>query len=141
VPGDYQGGSIMANARISGLILGVGLALILAAGPALAVDEQRLQRFFALMDSDGDKQVSRPEFQAGKGAVFLALDADGSMTLTQNEVRLSPDGLKLLAGADGSVDGEEFLDAEIASFDVIDANDDHQIDFAELSAHVAKYSR
>jgi hypothetical protein len=130
----------MVNARTSGLVLGFGFALLLAAGPALAVDEQRLQRFFTLMDSDGDKLVSRPEFQAGKGAVFLALDTDGSMSLTQNEVRLSPDGLKLLAGADGSVDGEEFLDAEIASFDVIDANQDHQIDFAELKAHVAKYS-
>jgi hypothetical protein len=138
--GDQPRGSIMMNARTSGLCLGVGLALVLAAGPSSAIDEQRLQRFFTLMDSDGDKQVSRPEFQAGKGAVFLALDEDGSMTLTQNEVRLSPQGLKLLAGADGSVDGEEFLDAEIASFDVIDANRDHQIDFAELSAHVAKYS-
>lgn len=138
--GDQLGGSIMMNARTSGLCLGLRLVLIVAAGPALAVEEPRLQRFFTLMDSDGDGQVSRPEFQAGKGAVFLALDADGSMTLTQNEVRLSPDGLKLLAGADGSVDGEEFLDAEIASFDMIDANQDHQIDFAELSAHVAKYS-
>ena len=130
----------MVTVRTSGLVLGFGSALLLAAWPALAVDEQRLQRFFTLMDTDGDKQVSRPEFQAGKGAVFLALDADGSMTLTQDEIRLSPEGLKLLAGGDGSVDGEEFLDAEIASFDAIDTNQDHQIDFAELSAHVAKYS-
>ncbi len=128
----------MTGARIAGLILGMLPALW--AGPALAVDEQRLQRFFTLMDADGDGQVSRPEFQAGKGAVFLAIDQDGSMTLTQDEMRLSPAGFKLLAGDDGVVDGEEFIAADIASFEAIDRNQDHQIDFAELRDYVAKYS-
>jgi hypothetical protein len=130
----------MAGARIAGLILGLGVLPVLWAGPALAVDEQRLQRFFTLMDADGDGQISRPEFQAGKGAVFLAIDQDGSMTLTQNEMRLSPDGFKLLAGDDGVVDGEEFIGADVASFEAIDSNQDHQIDFAELRDYVAKYS-
>ncbi len=129
----------MTQARISGLLLGTVLVSLLG-GPALAVDEARLQRLFAIMDTDGDEQISRPEFQAGRGAVFLALDTDGSMTLTQNEVRITPESLKLLAGADGSVDGEEFLEAEIGRFDVIDQNQDHYLDFAELAAHVAKYS-
>ena len=129
----------MTQARISGLLLGTVLVSLLG-GPALAVDEARLQRLFAIMDTDGDEQISRPEFQAGRGAVFLALDADGSMTLTQNEVRITPESLKLLAGADGSVDGEEFLEAEIGRFDVIDQNQDHYLDFAELAAHVSKYS-
>jgi len=128
----------MTGARIAGLILGMLPALW--AGPALAVDEQRLQRFFTLMDADGDGQVSRPEFQAGKGAVFLAMDQDGSMTLTQDEMRLSPAGFKLLAGDDGVVDGQEFIAADIASFDAIDRNQDLQIDFAELRDYVAKYS-
>lgn len=128
----------MTCARIAGLFLGV--LSVLAAGPAFAVDEQRLQRFFTLMDADGDGQVSRPEFQSGKGAVFLAIDQDGSMTLTQDEMRLSPEGFKLLAGDDDVVDGEEFIAADIASFDAIDHNQDHQIDFAELRDYVAKYS-
>lgn len=128
----------MTCARIAGLFLGV--LSVLAAGPALAVDEERLQRFFTLMDADGDGQVSRPEFQSGKGAVFLAIDQDGSMTLTQDEMRLSPEGFKLLAGDDDVVDGEEFIAADIASFDAIDHNQDHQIDFAELRDYVAKYS-
>ena len=110
------------------------------AGPALAVDEQRLQRFFTLMDADGDGQISRPEFQAGKGAVFLAIDQDGSMTLSQDEMRLTPEGFKLLAGADGVVDGEEFIAAEATSFDAIDKGQDHRIDFTELSAYVGQYS-
>ncbi len=130
----------MTGARIAGLILGLGMLPALWAGPALAVDEQRLQRFFTLMDADGDGQVSRPEFQAGKGAVFLAMDQDGSMTLTQDEMRLSPAGFKLLAGDDGVVDGQEFIAADIASFDAIDRNQDLQIDFAELRDYVAKYS-
>jgi len=131
---------MVMSERIAGLILGLGFICVLATGPALAVDEQRLKRFFALMDVDGDRLISRPEFQAEKGAVFLAIDRDGSMTLSQDEMRLSPDGFKLLAGADGVVDGEEFITAESASFDPIDASHDHQIDFAELTAYVAKYS-
>ena len=129
----------MRNARI-GAALVLGVLCVMLAGPALAVDEARLQRFFTLMDADGDGQVSRPEFQFAKGAVFLAIDEDGSMTLTQGEMRLSPDGFKLLAGDDGIVDGEEFIAAEIASFYAIDKNQNHLIDLAELTAYIAKYS-
>ena len=93
------------------------------------------------MDADGDGLVSRPEFQAGKGAVFLAIDEDGSMTLSQNEMRLTPEAFKQLAGDDGVVDGEEFIATDVASFDAIDKNQDHQIDLAELIAYIAKYSR
>ncbi len=128
----------MKNVQIGGLVLGA--LCILSAAPALAVDEARLQRFFAMMDADGDKLVSRPEFQAGKGVVFLAIDEDGSMTLSQNEMRLTPEGFKQLAGDDGVVDGEEFIAAEVASFDAIDKDQDHQIALAELVAYITKYA-
>jgi Ca2+-binding EF-hand superfamily protein len=130
----------MTNARIGGSCLIVGALCALLAEPALAVDEARLQRFFTLMDTDGDGLVSRPEFQAGKGAVFLAIDEDGSMTLSQNEMRLTPEAFKQLAGDDGVVDGEEFIATDVASFDAIDKNKDHQIDLAELVAYMANYS-
>jgi hypothetical protein len=128
----------MKNTRIAGLI--VGALCILSSAPALAVDEARLQRFFAMMDADGDKLVSRPEFQAGKGAVFLAIDADGSMTLSQDEMRLTPEAFKQLAGDDNVVDGEEFIATDVASFDAIDKDQDHQIGLAELVAYMADYS-
>ena len=131
-------GWIMKNTWIGGLI--VGALCVLSAVPALAVDEARLQRFFTMMDADGDKLVSRPEFQSGKGVVFLAIDEDGSMTLSQNEMRLTPDAFKQLAGDDGLVDGEEFIAADIASFDAIDKNQDHQIDPAELIDYISQYS-
>lgn len=127
-------------AQIARLFLGLGVLSTAMVSPALALDEQRLQRFFTLMDADGDGYISRPEFQAGKGAVFLAIDEDGSMTLTQNEMRLSPEGFKMLAGDDGVVDGQEFVAADVASFEKIDRNQDHQIDFAELRDYIAKYS-
>ena len=127
----------MKHACVGGLLAGL---VVMLASPALAADEQRLQRFFTLMDADGDGRISRPEFQAGKGAVFLAIDQDGSMTLSQDEMRLTPEGFKLLAGADGVVDGEEFIAAEVASFEAIDKNEDRQIDFAELSGYVGQYS-
>jgi len=130
----------MTNAQIGGSCRIVGALCALLAGPALAVDEARLQRFFTLMDADGDGLVSRPEFQAGKGAVFLAIDEDGSMTLSQNEMRLTPEGFKQLAGDDGVVDGEEFIATDVASFDAIDKNQDHQIALAELVAYIVDYS-
>jgi hypothetical protein len=130
----------MHRARIELALLGLGVFLAASPDAAMAVDEARLQRFFTLMDMDGDGSVSRPEFQAGKGAVFLAMDGNGSMTLTPDEMRLSPEGFGLLAGDDGAVDGEEFIAAEVASFDAIDKNQDHRLDFAELRAYVAKYS-
>lgn len=130
----------MKNTQMGRVSLIIGALFASLAGPALAVDEARLQRFFTLMDADGDGQVSRPEFQAGKGAVFLAIDEDGSMTLSQNEMRLTPEAFKQLAGDDGVVDGEEFIATDVASFDAIDKSKDHQIDLAELVAYVASYS-
>ena len=128
----------MNKASWSGLV--AGTIAVLLAMPALAVDEARLQRFFTLMDADGDGQVSRPEFQFGKGAVFLAIDEDGSMTLSQDEMRLTPEAFKQLAGDDGVVDGEEFIAAEVASFYAIDKNQNHLIDVAELTAYIAQFS-
>ena len=130
----------MKNAWIgTSCLLAAALSASLAM-PALAVDEARMQRFLALMDADGDGQVSRPEFQAGKGAVFLAIDEDGSMTLSQDEMRLTPEAFKHLAGDDGVVDGEEFIAADVASFDAIDKNKDHQIALADLVAYIAQFS-
>ena len=123
----------------AGLLWG-GSLILAAASPALSQDEARLQKFFAIMDGDGDGHISRPEFQAGKGAVFLAMDEDGSMTLTADEMRLSLDAFKLLAGQDGLIDGQEFVATDVTSFEAIDANKDNQLDFAELRDYVAKYA-
>jgi hypothetical protein len=130
----------MKHARIGKSCLIASALCAVLAGQALAVDTARLQRFFTLMDADGDGQLSRPEFQFGKGAVFLAIDEDGSMTLSQNEMRLTAESFKQLAGDDGVVNGEEFIAAEIASFYPIDKNQNHLIDLAELTAYIAKYS-
>ena len=119
-----------------------------AAAPAAAqgsgdgtviVDDRRLLRFFGLMDEDGNGSISRPEFQSGKGSVFMAMDTDGSMALTPNETRLKPEAFALLAGGDGMVDSEEFLSAEIAQFEKIDANGDREITYPELRDYMAKY--
>lgn len=130
----------MIGARTSGLFLAFAVALIASAGVAHALDETRLKRFFSLMDLDGDQLISRPEFQSGKGVVFLTMDQNGSMTLTPDEMRLTPEAFKMLAGDDGVVDGEEFIASDMASFEAIDSNKDHEIDFAELKAYIAKYS-
>lgn len=106
---------------------------------APVVDDRRLLRFFGLMDQDQNGTVSRPEFQTGKGMVFMAIDADDSQTLTQNEMRLTPEAFAALAGADGVIDGEEFQNSELASFAAIDADKNLEITYDELRAYIAQY--
>ena len=106
---------------------------------APVVDDRRLLRFFGLMDQDQNGTISRPEFETGKGMVFMSIDADDSQTLTQNEMRLSPDAFKALAGADGVVDGQEFQNANLAGFEAIDADKNLEITYDELRAYIAKY--
>ena len=62
-----------------GMLCAAALAMAVTQA-ALAQDEARLHKFFGLMDSDDNDRISRPEFQSGKGAVFLAIDADGKIS-------------------------------------------------------------
>lgn len=130
----------MTCASKAALLLSVGIGLTAAGAPALANDDVRLRRFFSVMDLDGSQEISRSEFRSGKSVVFLTLDLNGNMTLEPDEMRMSADGFKLLAGQDGVVDGEEFIGSEVGSFDAVDKNRDEQIDYAELSEYIAKYS-
>jgi Ca2+-binding EF-hand superfamily protein len=103
------------------------------------VDDRRLLRFFGLMDQDQNGTISRPEFETGKGMVFMSIDNDDSQTLTQNEMRLTPEAFKTLAGADGVVDGQEFQNTKIASFEAMDADKNLEITYDELREYIAKY--
>ena len=129
----------MMFANAARLLSGLALSVILASS-ASALDEQRISKFFSLMDADDNGSISRPEFQRGKGVVFLAIDEDGSMGITRNETRLTPEAFKMLAGDDDIIDGEEFIAADAASFEAIDKNQDHAISPRELFDYVAKYS-
>lgn len=122
------------------LLLSAGIGLTSAGATALASDDVRLRRLFSVMDLDGSQEISRSEFRSGKSVVFLTIDLNGNMTLEPDEMRMSPDGFKLLAGEDGVVDGEEFIGSEIGSFDAVDKDKDDQMDYAELSEYIAKYS-
>jgi hypothetical protein len=122
------------------LLLSIGIGFTAGDVPAAANDDVRLRRFFSVMDLDGSQEISRSELRSGKGVVFLTLDLNGNMTLEPDEMRMSPDSFKLLAGEDGVVDGEEFIESEIGSFDAVDRNKDDRIDYTELSEYIARYS-
>jgi hypothetical protein len=106
---------------------------------APVVDDRRLLRFFGLMDQDQNGSVSRPEFETGKGMVFMAMDADENQMLTQNEMRLTPEAFGALAGSDGSIDGAEFQNSNIGRFEDIDADGNLELTYEELRAYVAEY--
>jgi Ca2+-binding EF-hand superfamily protein len=110
-----------------------------AAAPDNPVDDARLQGYFKTMDQDGDGLVSRPEFESGRGAVFLAIDRNNSMSLTSDEMHLTPEAFAKLAGDDGVVMPDEFVDTDVASFDKIDASRDNQISYDELRAFVLRF--
>src|SRR5262249_11398212 len=106
---------------------------------APVVDDRRLLRFFGLMDQDQNGSVSRPEFETGKGMVFMSMDANEDQMLTQNEMRLTPEAFAALAGADGKIDGEEFQSSNIGRFEDIDSDGNLELTYEELRAYVAKY--
>ncbi len=106
---------------------------------APVVDDRRLLRFFGLMDQDQNGTISRPEFETGKGMVFMSIDTDDSQTLTPNEMRLTPEAFAALAGADGVVDGQEFQNSKLAGFEAIDADKNLEITYDELRAYIAQY--
>jgi len=110
-----------------------------AAAPENPIDDARLRGYFKTMDQDGDGLISRPEFQSGRGAVFLAIDRNNSMSLTSDEMHLTPEAFSKLAGEDGIVMPEEFVDADVASFDEIDASRDNQISYDELRGFVLRF--
>ncbi len=106
-----------------------------------SVEEARLQRFFLIMDTDHDLSLSRPEFEARKGVVFMAIDEDNSFTLTEDEMRLTHEAFMKVAGPDGAINGQEFISAEETSFEAIDANRDHAIKYPELLDYVSGFSK
>jgi hypothetical protein len=110
-----------------------------AAAPENPIDDTRLQGYFRTMDQDGDGLISRPEFQSGRGAVFLAIDRNNSMSLTSDEMRLTPEAFSKLAGEDGVVMPEEFVNADVAPFDEIDASRDNEISYDELRSFVLRF--
>lgn len=109
------------------------------AAPANPVDDTRLRDYFKTMDSDGDGFISRPEFEAERGAVFLAIDRNGSMTLTADEMRLTPEAFSKLSGGDATVTPDEFSGSDVTSFEQIDASADKQITYQELRDFVVRF--
>ncbi len=107
--------------------------------PVNPIDETRLRDYFKTMDSDGDGFISRPEFEAERGAVFLAIDRNGSMTLTADEMRLTPEAFSKLSAGDATVTPDEFSGSDATSFEQIDADGDKQITYQELRDFVVRF--
>jgi len=121
-------------------------ALVLAATamqtmPARALDEARLKKLFDIMDLDGDGEITRPEYQTGKGMVFATLDTNVDFVLTNDELRVTPESFRKVAGDDREVDGMEFLSAEVAAFETIDADQNVVITYPELLAFGLQHAR
>jgi Ca2+-binding EF-hand superfamily protein len=127
--------------RLAGTLPILALAVTLYAVPAGAFDETRLERLFHLMDGDGDGNITRPEYQTGRGIVFATLDANLDFVLTEDELRLTPESFRMVAGDDGRIDGMEFLSAEAAAFETIDSNQDLAITYPELRSFIAQHAR
>jgi Ca2+-binding EF-hand superfamily protein len=121
-------------------------AAVLLSASASLPDEMRsdADTVFALLDLDGDGELSAEEFRvylmqysytdSAVEKIFDALDLDGSGTLCIDELR------ETFAEYDGG-DMEPWCEAETAAeadamFDCVDLNDDGKISAAELHAHL-----
>jgi Ca2+-binding EF-hand superfamily protein len=141
---------IPANARSTLGAVAILLTLVLAgcggtetapAGNASAnpINETSLRKYFTTMDQDGDGFISRPEFEAERGAVFLAIDRNNSLSLTADEMHLTPEAFSQLAGGDATVTPDEFVGSDTTSFEQIDSSGDKQISYEELRGFVIRF--
>jgi hypothetical protein len=110
-----------------------------AGAPVNPIDESALRNYFTTMDRDGDGLISRPEFEAERGAVFLAIDRNNSLSLTADEMHLTPEAFSKLAGGDATVTPDEFGSSDVASFEQIDSNGDKQLSYEELRDFVLRF--
>jgi hypothetical protein len=127
--------------QVSCALVAVAVTASMHAGPGQALDENRLQKLFHLMDGDGNGGITRPEYETGRGIVFATIDANLDFVLTDDELRLTPESFRMVAGDDGKVDGMEFLSAEVAAFEAIDSDQDLTITYPELLAFISPHAR
>jgi len=107
--------------------------------PTNPVPEERLQSHFLTMDEDRDGFISRPEYERGRGAIFIALDKDGNFRLTEDELHLTPQAFDKIAGPDRVVEIGELFQSASASFDEIDVNGDKRLSFPEFREFILHF--
>lgn len=96
---------------------------------------------FARLDTDGDGNLQRPEFQNKSIEVFFVRDRSENIMLELEETNLSAEAF---AEADrdknGSLSGVEFLDASFAQFEAADLNTDQKITRREFEQFIRQFT-
>lgn len=133
--------------------LALAAALSLAAAPALAQEDgtsdglKGLERFFALIDENGNGRIEPAEIEAARAGLFSRLDADGDGSVTAEEHQQAVDRLaeraerfaargqqrfgRLDAVGDGRISRAEFVERQRPGFALADRNEDGAIDMEE----------
>jgi hypothetical protein len=87
------------------------------------------------MDQAQDDFISRPEFQSGRDAIFLAVDRDDSVGLTSDELRLTTAVFSKVAAPMAPLMSESCFDPVRHPSQMTDANEDRKLSYAATIWH------
>lgn len=113
------------------------LAAMMSAQALGAHAEDRDDRFFRQLDTNGDGRVDTEEFTLQKAAILYALDNNRNLKVEQAETKVAPGQFRQYAGEDGVIDGLELFELPEAQFSAFDRDGDHAITAAEFRRQVA----
>lgn len=119
-------------------------AAVLAAGLAVAQDEQSLREAFAILDQNGDGRVSEEEFAQNKVKVFFSgLETfRRDRTLAYEQTRITREAFEAAdTNGDGKLAGAEWVLAPFAQYTTYDPDGNGAITYEEFAAGVAPYLR
>ena len=126
-----------------------GLMVVTSVALAQGADEPRTDRraeMLAMLDADGDGNITSAEIQAHRSAAFPSIDANSDGVLTAEEMtghheakraqqkanRQNRHFTRLDSDGDGVVNETEFMSARMPMFDRLDSNSDGVISAEEI---------
>jgi Ca2+-binding EF-hand superfamily protein len=115
--------------------------LICTAGGASAAEDPRIEnakRAFAILDMDGDGNVTNDEFANRKIEAFSSVDRNDDNYLSAEEVHITPEQFsKIDRDGDGKISGVEFIDSPYGQFVSYDMDKNAVVELRELARLLA----
>jgi Ca2+-binding EF-hand superfamily protein len=117
----------------------LGLGLIAAITPAMAADNGAIREIFAELNRDGDKAITREEFEFKKVEVIFRRSAERGAVLRYEDTCISREAFDAIdRDKSGKITASDIRESPLFRFDSYDPNRDNRIDFREFEGLLSK---